>query len=89
MGIDQKIENILGKLSIILPSLEKYESIVREQGERIRGVEEKLVSELRNIYVRLRVVEEQDRKGSDRLWNLITILVSCALSAIVGLVIKK
>ena len=93
MGIEQKIENILGKLSVVLPNLEKYEGIVREQGERIKGVEEKLTSELRNIYVRLKVVEDQDRKGSDkgsdRLWNLITIFVSCVLSAFVGWVLRK
>ena len=89
MGIDQKIENILGKLSVILPSLERYEEIVRGQGERIKGVEEKLTSELRNIYVRLKVLEDQDRKSSDRTWNLITIFVSSALSAFIAYTLKR
>ena len=89
MGIDQKIENILGKLSVILPGLERYEEIVRGQGERIKGAEEKLTSELRNIYVRLKVLEDQDRKSSDRTWNLITIFVSSALSAFIAYTLKR
>ena len=89
MGIDQKIENILGKLSVILPGLERYEEIVRVQGERIKGAEEKLTSELRNIYVRLKVLEDQDRKSSDRTWNLITIFVSSALSAFIAYTLKR
>ena len=89
MGIDQKIENILGKLSVILPGLERYEEIVRVQGERIKGAEEKLTSELRNIYVRLKVLEDQDRKSSDRTWNLITIFISSALSAFIAYTLKR
>ncbi len=93
MGIEQKIENILGKLSVILPNLEKYEEIVRGHGERIKGTEEKLISELRNIYVRLKILEDQDRhdtrKGSDRTWNLVTIFISSILSAFIGYVMSR
>lgn len=93
MGIEQKIENILGQLSVVLPNLEKYEILVQSCGREIAAINQRLDSELRNIYIRIKTVEEEVRKGkdkgSDRTWNLVTILVSSALSAFIAYSLKR
>lgn len=88
MGIDQKIENILGKLSVVLPNLENYERMVQENGREIAAVKEKVASETRNIYVRLKAMEDASRhdggKASDRIWNLVTLLLSALIAYLLG-----
>ena len=93
MGLEQKIENILGKLSVILPNLEKYEGVVQENGQEIAAIKQRLDSELRNLYVRVKTLEEDAKKdegkSSDRTWHLITIFVSSVLSAAIAYALKR
>ena len=92
MGLDQKIENVLGRLEIIVPTLEKYQgkvdglvTVVVALEERFKSETESLRRELGRLSKRIDDMVPTQTERRSRFWDIFLLAVSNLIGVAVGL----
>lgn len=95
MGLDQKIENVLGRLEIIVPTLEKYQqkvdgltTVVAALDERLRLETESLRREISRLLKRMDDMVPSQTEKRNRVWDGILLVISNVVGIIIGMLLS-
>lgn len=96
MGLEQKIENIIGRLDILVPAIQRYENKVDLTSTDLAVLKQKVDSEVAGIRgeltsLKLAVATEATSPGERRarVWDIVVLVVAAAVSALTAMLVRR